>query len=162
MSGARSDASLLVRKAQAADLRAILDLLADDPLGKTEQEPEGPVAPSLTKTFDTISQDPNQLLLVVEDDGTPCAYLQMTFIPGLTMKGAWRAHIEAVRVASTHRGQGVGRTLFQEALAHARARGCAVVQLMTDRRRPEALAFYEALGFKNSHNGMKLFLDKSA
>jgi hypothetical protein len=32
------------------------------------------------------------------------------------------------------------------------------VQLTTDRRRPQARAFYERLGFADSHHGMKLDL----
>lgn len=37
-----------------------------------------------------------------------------------------------------------------------------MVQLTTDRSRPEAKRFYESLGFKASHEGMKLHLADAA
>jgi GNAT superfamily N-acetyltransferase len=40
----------------------------------------------------------------------------------------------------------------------ARERGCGMVHLTTDKRRPDALRFYEALGFEATHEGMKLRL----
>ena len=37
-------------------------------------------------------------------------------------------------------------------------RGCALVQLATDKRRADAHRFYRRLGFEASHEGMKLML----
>jgi GNAT superfamily N-acetyltransferase len=45
------------------------------------------------------------------------------------------------------------------AIEQARARACRLVQLTTDRRRSDALRFYESLGFHASHTGLKLPLD---
>jgi GNAT superfamily N-acetyltransferase len=44
------------------------------------------------------------------------------------------------------------------AVEESRARGCALVQLTTDRARPDAHRFYERLGFVASHEGFKLEL----
>ncbi len=44
------------------------------------------------------------------------------------------------------------------AVEEARARGCALVQLTTDKSRVDAHRFYERLGFVASHEGMKLVL----
>ena len=85
--------------------------------------------------------------------------MQITFIRGLSRKGARRAQIEAVRVASTHRGQGLGREIFVAAIALARKEGCSLVQLTTDKARGDAHRFYAQLGFVASHEGMKLALD---
>ena len=64
--------------------------------------------------------------------------------------------IEAVRVRADRRGSGLGRAMMAYALEQARARGCRVAQLTTDKRRTEAHRFYERLGFTASHEGMKL------
>ena len=61
-------------------------------------------------------------------------------------------------MAAKHRSRGVGRLLMGAAIDRARERGCHLVQLTTDRRRPEALRFYESLGFEASHEGLKLHL----
>ena len=56
------------------------------------------------------------------------------------------------------RGRGVGEALIRYAIAKARSEGCALVQLTTDKSRPDAHRFYERLGFVASHEGMKLDL----
>ena len=109
--------------------------------------------------FEAMQIDPNQILLVADDGGRIVGCLQLSFIPGLTRKGMWRAQVEGVRVAKSHRGRGLGRALFEWVIAKAQERGCGLVQLTTDKARPDALAFYEALGFKASHEGMKLGLE---
>ncbi len=85
--------------------------------------------------------------------------LQLTFIPGLSRRGAWRANIEAVRVASHLRGQGIGARLMDEAHQVARKRGCRLAQLTSDKQRADAHRFYERLGYAPSHTGFKLVLE---
>ena len=94
-------------------------------------------------------------------DGRLVGVLQLTFIPYLTYMGGWRALIEGVRVSSDARSLGIGRQLIEWAIDRARERNCHLVQLTTDKSRPDALRFYEKLGFKASHEGMKLHLDRS-
>ncbi|MFP3513772.1 GNAT family N-acetyltransferase, partial [Peribacillus sp. SIMBA_075] len=72
---------------------------------------------------------------------------QITFTPYLTHQGSWRATIEGVRTASTERGKGLGSKLILWAVERAKERGCHIVQLTTDKQRPDALRFYERLGF---------------
>jgi GNAT superfamily N-acetyltransferase len=86
--------------------------------------------------------------------------LQLTFLRCLTHEGGRRAQIEGVRVDRARRGGGLGRVLLAEAVRRARERGCHLVQLTTDRRRPEALVFYERLGFVATHHGLKLDLGR--
>jgi GNAT superfamily N-acetyltransferase len=45
------------------------------------------------------------------------------------------------------------------AIDESRRRGCRLMQLTTDKQRPDAHRFYERLGFVASHEGMKLQLD---
>lgn len=95
------------------------------------------------------------MMAVVERDGRIVGCLQLSFIPGLSRLGAWRGQIESVRIASDLRSSGLGRAMFDWAIAQCRERGCDLVQLTTDKARPDALRFYESLGFKATHEGMK-------
>ncbi|OUD04276.1 hypothetical protein CA983_05120 [Streptomyces swartbergensis] len=44
------------------------------------------------------------------------------------------------------------------AITRARSRGCALVQLTSNKQRQDAHRFYAALGFARSHEGFKLTL----
>ncbi len=144
------------RRATAGDLSAIVALLADDDLGATRESPDdlGPYE----RTFAVIDADDSELLVVAERDGTVVGTLQLSFLPGLSRRGAVRAQIEGVRIARGARGLGLGETMMRWAVEKARARGCAVVQLTSDKSRPDAHRFYERLGFTATHDGFKLTL----
>jgi len=146
------------RAATRQDLPEIVRMLADDPLGSRRERFEQPLPAAYVRAFEAIAADPNNELVVAEDAGELLGVLQLTFIPYLTHQGSWRALIEGVRVSSTRRGQGLGRALLQWAIARARERGCRLVQLTTDKARPDALRFYEGLGFQATHEGLKLDL----
>lgn len=151
---------LTFRPATRADLPALVHLLADDPLGATREAAVDPLPVSYHEAYDAIARDPNNELTVVESHGVVVGMLQLTFIPYLTYKGSWRAQIEGVRVAAAHRSEGIGRRFFTWAIERARARGCHLVQLTSDKARPDAIRFYESLGFKASHEGFKLHLER--
>jgi GNAT superfamily N-acetyltransferase len=145
-----------VRRATRADVAAIVELIAADQLGATRDG--GDLGP-YEQAFEQIDADPAQLLVVVTDaHGAVAGTLQLTVIPGLARRGALRAQIEAVRVREDLRGQGLGHELFAWAIEEARRRGCALVQLTSDKRRPDAHRFYGRLGFVASHEGFKLRL----
>ena len=146
------------RPATRADLPAIVALLAADQLGATREEVGEPLADCYIRAFDAMADDPNQLLAVADEDGAVVGTLQLTFIPGLSRRGSWRGQIEAVRIAHGHRGQGLGERFFRWAIGLCRERGCALVQLTTDRSRADAHRFYDRLGFEASHLGYKLKL----
>lgn len=143
---------MILRRATEADLTAIVALLADDVLGAAR---EAPGDPAYEAAFAAIEADPNQLLAVAEDAGRVVGCLQLTFIPGLSRRGMWRGQIESVRIAAGHRGGGLGRRMFEWAIEACRSRGCGLVQLTTDKARPDAHRFYQSLGFVASHEGMK-------
>lgn len=152
MDGAR----FTVRPATRADLPDLVTMLADDPLGRSR---EGAPAPVYEAAFDRIDADPNQLLAVLTGPaGAVVGTLQLTVIPGLSRGGATRGQIEAVRIRADHRGRGLGGPFVRWAVDEARRRGCALVQLTTDRSRRDAHRFYARLGFVDSHVGMKLDL----
>jgi ribosomal protein S18 acetylase RimI-like enzyme len=141
---------------------AIVRLLADDPLGRDREvaSPEPPPA-AYWRAFDAVDRDGRNLLVVAELDGEVVGTLQLTFIPSLTRRGGERAQVEGVRVDARYRDRdrGLGRSLLGWAVQQARARGCRLVQLTSDKRRPDALRFYESLGFRATHEGLKLPLD---
>jgi GNAT superfamily N-acetyltransferase len=148
-----------IRGAVRADVPDVVALLADDELGRRRESPEMPLDERYWVAFEAIDADPHHRLVVVEaNDGQVMGCLQLSFLPYLTFRGGWRAQIEAVRVAAEHRGTGVGRALFEWAIEEARRRDCHLVQLTTNVRRPDALAFYESLGFDVTHQGLKLYL----
>ncbi|MHA4813756.1 N-acetyltransferase family protein [Streptomyces aculeolatus] len=147
---------LEIRRATAADVPAIVAMLADDPLGATRETPDDP-AP-YEQAFARIDADPAQHLAVAERDGTVVGTLQLTVIPGLSRRGMTRALIEAVRVHRDERGSGLGTQLIEWAVEEARRQGCAVVQLTSDATRTDAHRFYERLGFESTHVGFKRML----
>lgn len=154
-----SDGSLKYRAARRADVGAVVELLADDDLGARRERVESPTPQPYFDAFEAIADDENNELVLATLDDEIVGVMQLTFIPSLTHQGSWRAQIEGVRVASEYRSRGVGRRMFEWAIHQAHRRGCLMVQLTTDKTRPEALRFYESLGFKASHEGMKLCLE---
>ncbi|MGH3879342.1 MAG: GNAT family N-acetyltransferase [Actinophytocola sp.] len=148
--------NLVIRRATADDVPAIVAMLADDPLGAKRESPGDPV---YSAAFAEIDADPRQLLAVAVVGDQVAGTLQLTFIPGLSRRGATRALIEAVRVRADQRGSGLGRRLAEWAISTSRDRGAAMVQLTTDASRTDAHRFYERLGFVASHVGMKLSLN---
>lgn len=146
---------MIVREATEGDIDAIARLLADDGLGRGREAPGDPV---YAEAFRAMSAQPGNVYLVAEEHGRVIGCLQFTVIHGLSRQGAARAQIEGVRVDAARRGRGVGEALFEAAFERAAASGCALVQLTTDRRRSDALRFYERLGFEATHWGMKRVL----
>ncbi|MES9537936.1 MULTISPECIES: GNAT family N-acetyltransferase [unclassified Actinomadura] len=146
------------REATVDDLPEIVRLLADDPLGSTRETPGEKIPEAYFRAFAAIEKDPNNSLVIAEVAGAVAGTLQLTFIPGLTYTGSERAQIEGVRVAAEQRGSGIGQLMINWAIDQARARGCRVVQLTTDRQRPDAIRFYQKIGFRPSHMGMKYHL----
>ncbi len=148
-----------VRPAMKEDVPAIVAMLADDKLGKTREEYKVPLPEFYFQAYSNISRDPNQeLMVVVNADDEVIGTLQLTLIPYLTYRGGTRAQIEAVRIHKDYRGKGIGKLVFKWCIDRAKEKGAHVVQLTTDKKRPEALRFYEDLGFRASHEGMKLHL----
>jgi GNAT superfamily N-acetyltransferase len=150
--------SLTFRRAASEDLAALVALLADDPIGSGRESAGTPLDLCYAEAFSAIDRDPNQLLAVADRDGRAIGVLQLSFIPGLTRRGMWRGQIEGVRVAASARRDGVGRAMLEWAIEECRQRGCGMVQLTSDKRRAAAHGFYEALGFRATHEGYKLSL----
>jgi len=157
-----SDADLRYRQATRDDVPAVVALLADDALGARREDVRDPLPQAYYDAFEAIDQERHHTLIVAESGGSIVGTMQLSFLPYLTYRGGWRMQIEAVRVSGGQRGKGVGESMLRWAIGRAREQGCHLVQLTTDKTRPDALRFYERLGFRASHEGMKLHLTGDA
>ncbi len=156
-----ADPSVRFRFAGPDDVAAIVALLADDALGQG-REVDQDQAVYLKAFGEMETQSQNKYLLAVDQNDDIQGCVQISVIAGLSRSGMKRAQLEGIRVADAARGQGIGRQLMSEAHAIAKNWGCGLVQLTTDRARRDALRFYENLGYRKSHHGMKLTLKKMA
>jgi ribosomal protein S18 acetylase RimI-like enzyme len=148
---------IAIRRARESDVRLIVAMLADDPLGNARERLQDPLPPCYFEAFDRLDRDPNIQLVVAQDgEGTVVGCLQLCILAGLSSQGASRGLIEDVRVAAHCRSRGIGEQMVQWALADARAKGCKLVELLTHHTRLDAQRFYERLGFARSHVGMTI------
>ena len=152
-----SSDAIEIRAGRAADLGAVVQLLADDVLGAGREDAAANLA-RYEAAFAEIDADPRNTVYVAARDGEVVGCYQLTIIPNLSFKGARRAQIEGVRVAASARGLGLGEQLMRHAVDQAKAEGCGLVQLTSNNERPDALRFYERVGFKPTHTGFKLYL----
>src|SRR5688572_27970790 len=137
---------LVFRAATQGDLPTIIAMIADDQLGQAREDASLPLDQRYFDAYAAMERDANQMAVVVEQDGAIRGYMQITFIPGISRRGAWRGQIESMRVARSRRGGGIGTAMFEWAIAECRRRGCSLVQLYTDKSRKDAHRFYERLG----------------
>ena len=150
---------VVLRPARREDIPALVELLAADQLGATRDGVRDQAdLDAYERAFQAIDADPAHILIVADREGEVVGTMQLSFLPGLARRGALRAQIEAVRVAASTRGTGLGAAMMQWAIDEARRRDCALVQLTSDKARADAHRFYQRLGFVASHEGMKLKL----
>ena len=153
-------ASLHIRRAVAADVPRMVALMRDDPVGATRDGLLGAVdlTPFLA-AFAAIDANPSALLVVGEVDGLVVAMAQLTVLQSLGRGGVRRGEVESVRVAADWQGRGVGTAILRWVCDEARRRGCVLAQLTSDKRRVDAIRFYEQFGFHATHEGLKLIFD---
>lgn len=149
---------LKFRKAKIEDLRIIISLYVDDELGQTRENLSPELYEHYLKAFNEINKDPNHYLAVVENKTEVIGTCHLTLIPSLTFIGQKRLQIEAVHIASEYRGQHIGEWMMRTAIEYGKDNNALIIQLTTNKRRIRAKNFYEKLGFKATHAGMKLYL----
>jgi GNAT superfamily N-acetyltransferase len=151
--------NLVIRPAKAEDLPAIVPLLADDPVSGQRDDPSLPLDPGYASAFAAIVARPGCHLMVAVEGDEIVGVFQLTFVPGLIRKGAWRAYVEGVFVRSDRRGHGIGARMIAWAADAARAHGnCPFLQLTSNKGRLDAHRFYDRLGFQRTSEGFKLLL----
>ena len=149
---------LAYRAATEHDLAFIIGLIVEDNVVTTNDDPADAHAPEYRAALAAITGDPNQDMFIAEYDGVPVGCFQLSYLPGLMRRGAWRGQIEVVHIIAARRGGGLGSEMMRWAIEHCRQRGCAMVQLTSNKLRTDAHRFYERLGFSRSHEGFKLYL----
>ncbi len=156
----RNNIKIKFRRATEKDVYSIVEMIADDELGKRRENFQTPLPQEYMEAFKNIGSDKNQELIVLENEKSEIiGTLQLTFIQYLTYRGGIRAQIEAVRIRKDQRGLGIGKKMFEWAIERSKERKAHLLQLTTDKKRPEAIKFYEDLGFRSSHEGMKIHYD---
>lgn len=150
----------ILRQAGKDDVPHIVALLADDKLGQQREKYQIPLPDCYIDAFNEIcSSNDNELIVMCDNNNNNIiGCMQITFIPYLTFQGGKRCLIEGVRISSKHRGQGLGEKMFEYAINKAKEMNCHMVQLTTNKGRPDAHNFYQKLGFKATHEGFKLYL----
>jgi GNAT superfamily N-acetyltransferase len=140
-----------IRLANDGDLDAVFQLIQGDAFVF-----ESGSRDDYARAFAVVMAHPDNELVVATLDGEVVGTLQLTFIPGLGIRR--RALVESVRVRQDVRNLRIGTRLMEWVFDRARGRQCSVVQLTTNVARKDAQRFYQRLGFKPTHVGMKLFL----
>ena len=150
---------IIFRIARQADVPSVVRLLADDELGSLREKYEDPIPESYYSAYELIDNDPNHELIVAELDREVIGTLHLMFLPSLSFQGGLRAQVESVRVDTRYQNQGIGSQMMKWTMERAKDRKAHVVQLTTHKSRADAHRFYERLGFKGTHLGMKLSFD---
>lgn len=153
--------NLTYRNATPGDLPFLIALILEDSIVATGDDPADAMHDDYVGALAAIDADPNQEMIVAELDGEPVGCFQLTYIPGLMRRGAWRGLIEVVHVRADRRNLGLGSAMMHWAIARCRDRNCSMVQLTSNKKRTDAHRFYERLGFERSHEGFKLYLSET-
>jgi GNAT superfamily N-acetyltransferase len=148
-----------IRDARPADVPRLLVLLQQ--LSEQSTSPEAEVRPATEAHYAAlrrITEDPNARLLVAEQGGAVIGTLTLYVMPNLSHGGAPFAIVENVVVDAALRGGGHGRLLMAHAEKLAQEAGCYKVSLTSNNKRVPAHAFYNHIGYTNSHKGFTRYL----
>ncbi len=146
---------VLIREARIADLEAVIRLHEADATGGHGDAWTEANRPAYQAAFRTMAEHPDHLVFVAEHEGTVVGTFVLSFLPGLTGRGALHAELRAVQVRADLRSLGIGARMVAHAEDVARARGAAVLELTSNLKRIDAHRFYERLGYAKSHAGFK-------
>lgn len=144
-----------LREAGEADLPVIVAMLADDVLGQGRESASDEIAAPYRTAFEEIDRDPHASVQLLTEGDTILGCAQVNILANISLSGTRRGHIEGVRIASAHRGSGLGTVMLNLLEDHLREKGCGLMQFTTNRERTDALSFYEERGFEPSHIGFK-------
>ncbi len=137
------------------DLQAIVALHAADAVGGHGDSWTPETEADYRAAFATLRDHPDHTLYVARHDGAIVGTFLLSFLPGLTGRGALHAQLRAVQVRADLRGQGLGARMVARAEDIAREKGAGVVELTSNLQRTKAHRFYERLGYARSHAGFK-------
>jgi GNAT superfamily N-acetyltransferase len=149
---------IVIRSATLGDLDGILALYTELAEDRPGAAPADPVAGR--ELLAEILAFPRRELLVAEDgDGALLGTVDGVIVTNLTRGGRPWAIVENVVVAARARRRGIGQQLMDELVARATAADCYKLQLLSNKRRTHAHAFYESAGFTPVAEGFRRYLD---
>jgi GNAT superfamily N-acetyltransferase len=111
-------------------------------------DPELAVSPDMERLWTRICADPNQHYFGVDVGGQLVATCTLAIIPNLTRSARPYGLIKNVVTHPDFRRQGIGTALLRQALRCAWTQNCYKVMLLTGRKDPATLRFYERAGFR--------------
>lgn len=135
----------MIREANAADLRQILELYLF--LHETAV-PED--CGHLQETWNTIHADPNHHLIVCELEGKIVSSCVCVIIPNLTRNVRPYALVENVVTHGDFRGKGCASACLDYAKKIAQENNCYKMMLLTGAKNEETLRFYRSAGYNSS------------
>ena len=149
-------APVMVRKAGAADIAAVLALYAQPDLddGKILNAEEG------VALFARFSRYPDYTLYVAEQDREIVGSFALLVMDNLGHLGSPSAIVEDVVVAPDRQSQGIGAAMMRFALERAREKRCYKLMLSSNAKRGRAHAFYESLGYERHGYSFRVDLER--
>jgi GNAT superfamily N-acetyltransferase len=130
-----------IRKAKVEDWKQISLLLNQLDYPDTEL--------FIKEKVEILLMDPNEVLLVFEEDKSVIALISVHFIPQLAVKGDF-ARISYFAVDKNIRGKGIGRQIEEYCTDLAINRNCDRIEVHCHSRRKDAHRFYMRQGFTES------------
>lgn len=153
-----------VRRAEARDIPAILDLLVQVDMVHHNGRPDlfkGPATKYNAAELEIILADEETPVFVCVDENDRVlghGFCMMQHSGGQLMEEHATLYIDDICVDEAARGQGAGRALYEHILGYARSKGCYNVTLNVWSCNPGAMAFYEKLGMVPYKVGMEKIL----
>ncbi len=154
-----------VRKAENKDIPRIMDLLIQVDMVHHTGRPDifkGPATKYNEKQLEMIIKDDTTPVFVCVDENDRvighafCIYKQV--IDDNVLTDIRTLYIDDICVDDENRGNHVGTALYEHVIDHARKEGFYNVTLNVWSCNPQALKFYEALGFVPQKIGMEIVL----
>ena len=149
-------ASVQVRRANAADIPAVLGLYAQPDLD------DGNVLPvdQGVALFERFGRYPDYTLYVAEQDREIVGSFALLVMDNLGHLGSPSGIVEDVVVAPDRQGNGIGQAMMRFALERAHEKRCYKVMLSSNAKRARAHAFYESLGYERHGYSFRIDLER--
>jgi ribosomal protein S18 acetylase RimI-like enzyme len=149
-------ASVTVRRANAADIPAVLGLYAQPDLD------DGNVLPvdQGVALFERFGRYPDYTLYVAEQDREIVGSFALLVMDNLGHLGSPSGIVEDVVVAPDRQGNGIGQAMMRFALERAHEKRCYKLMLSSNAKRARAHAFYESLGYERHGYSFRIDLER--
>lgn len=141
---------VLIRPTTFADEKEVLGLI---------EELENRVFDSeiFTAIFKSYLEDPLTFMFVaVEEENRVCGFISCKGQPLIHHEGLV-FEIQELIVTSDHQGRGIGKKLIESLKPELSSLGAKSLEVTSNKRRKEAHAFYQSVGFLNSHEKFTIY-----